>query len=224
MADNIKIVGSILGTSQVSRYTTDDLRLITSLKVNKSFSTFDDYIEYHVYDLSDQLIEKNYNYRKYKLPANVPLNPGVIPTTNTNNTTATGAEVGSVSNLSTTSSSYPIIEIDPVQDLQDLGYSSGEFKVQYNVFKNKISKYPNAELFIKEISADRTELRVGSVILTNDQIETGSLALINAYNSSSIFDPYLLNFGDNKQAVATNIVLNKVDSGYEILFKLSDKN
>jgi hypothetical protein len=220
MADNIKIVGSILGTSQVSRYTTDDLRLITSLKVNKSFSTFDDYIEYHVYDLSDQLIEKNYNYRKYKLPANVPLNPGVIPTTNTNNTTATGAEVGSVSNLSTTSSSYPIIEIDPVQDLQDLGYSSGEFKVQYNVFKNKISKYPNEELFIKEISADRTELRVGSVILTNDQIETGSLALINAYNSSSIFDPYLLNFGDNKQAVATNIVLNKVDSGYEILFKL----
>ena len=220
MADNIKIVGSILGTSQVSRYTTDDLRLITSLKVNKSFSTFDDYIEYHVYDLSDQLIEKNYNYRKYKLPANVPLNPGVTPTTNINNTTATGAEVGSVSNLSTTSSTYPIIEIDPVQDLQDLGYSSGEFKVQYNVFKNKISKYPNAELFIKEISADRTELRVGSVILTNDQIETGSLALINAYNSSSIFDPYLLNFGDNKQAIATNIVLNKVDSGYEILFKL----
>jgi hypothetical protein len=220
MADNIKIVGSILGTSQVSRYTTDDLRLITSLKVNKSFSTFDDYIEYHVYDLSDQLIEKNYSYRKYKLPANVPLNPGVTPTTNINNTTATGAEVGSVSNLSTTSSTYPIIEIDPVQDLQDLGYSSGEFKVQYNVFKNKISKYPNAELFIKEISADRTELRVGSVILTNDQIETGSLALINAYNSSSIFDPYLLNFGDNKQAIATNIVLNKVDSGYEILFKL----
>jgi len=220
MADNIKIVGSILGTSQVSRYTTDDLRLITSLKINKSFSTFDDYIEYHVYDLSDQLIENDYNYRKYKLPANQPLNPGVTSSFNINNTTVTGAEVGSVSNLSTTSSTYPIIEIDPVQDLQDLGYSSGEFKVQYNVFKNKISKFPNAELFIKEISADRTEIRVGSVILSNDQIETGSLALINAYDSSSIFDPFLLNFGSNKQSIATNIVLNRVDSGYEILFKL----
>jgi hypothetical protein len=220
MADNIKIVGSILGTSQVSRYTTDDLRLITSLKINKSFSTFDDYIEYHVYDLSGQLIENNYDYRKYKLPNTVSLNPGITQQPNINNTTATGAEVGSVSNLSTTSSTYPIIEIDPVQDLQDLGYSSGEFRVQYNVFKNKISKFPNAELFIKEISADRTELRVGSVILTNDQIETGSLALINNYNSSSIFDPFLLNFGNNKQSIATNIVLNKVDSGYEILFKL----
>ena len=220
MADNIKIVGSILGTSQVSRYTTDDLRLITSLKINKSFSTFDDYIEYHVYDLSNQLIESNYNYRGYKLPTNVALNPGANPNTNINNTTATGAEVGSVSNLSTTSSTYPIIEIDPVQDLQNLGYSSGEFRVQYNVFKDKISKFPNAELFIKEISADRTEIRVGSVILTDDQIETGSLSLINSYNSSSIFDPFLLNFGNNQQSIATNIVLNRIDSGYEILFKL----
>jgi len=220
MADNIKIVGSILGTSQVSRYTTDDLRLITSLKINKSFSTFDDYIEYHVYDLSNQLIESNYNYRGYKLPTNIALNPGANPNTNINNTTATGAEVGSVSNLTTTSSTYPIIEIDPVQDLQNLGYSSGEFRVQYNVFKDKISKFPNAELFIKEISADRTEIRVGSVILTDDQIETGSLSLINSYNSSSIFDPFLLNFGNNQQSIATNIVLNRIDSGYEILFKL----
>ena len=169
MADNIRIVGSILGTSQVSRYTSDDLRLITALKIKKSFNTFEDYIEYHVYDIDNQLLETNYNYRGYKLPTDFPLNPGVTSSLNTNNTTATGAEVGSISNLSTTSSTYPIVEIDPVQDLQDVGYSSGEFKVQYNIFKNKISKYPNAELFIKEISADRTELRVGSVVLTNNQ-------------------------------------------------------
>ena len=223
MADNIRIVGSILGTSQVSRYTSDDLRLITALKIKKSFNTFEDYIEYHVYDIDNQLLETNYNYRGYKLPTDFPLNPGVTSSLNINNTTATGAEVGSISNLSTTSSTYPIVEIDPVQDLQDVGYSSGEFKVQYNIFKNKISKYPNAELFIKEISADRTELRVGSVVLTNTQLETGSLALINAYSSSSIFDPFLLNFPDNKQAIATNIVLNKVDSGYEILFKLYEE-
>jgi dTDP-4-amino-4,6-dideoxygalactose transaminase len=33
MAENIKIVGSILNTTQVSRYTADDLRLITSKKI-----------------------------------------------------------------------------------------------------------------------------------------------------------------------------------------------
>jgi hypothetical protein len=220
MADNIKIVGSILSTSQVSRYETDDLRLITSLNIKKSFDPFNDYIEYHVYDITSNPLEDNYNYRSYKLPTDEPLNPGVTPDLNTTNQTATGAQVGSVSNLNTTSSSYPVIEIDPVQDLQNLGYSSGEFKVQYNIFKNKISSYPSAELFIKEISPDRTEIRVGSVVLTNDQIETGSLTLIEAYTTSSIFDPFLLNFGNNIQELVTNVVLNRVDTGYEILFKL----
>ena len=220
MADNIKIVGSILSTSQVSRYETDDLRLITSLNIKKNFDPFKDYIEYYVYDITSNPLEDNYNYRSYKLPTDEALNPGTTPDLNTTNQTATGAQVGSVSNLSTTSSTYPIIEIDPVQDLQNLGYSSGEFKVQYNIFKNKISSYPSAELFIKEISPDRTEIRVGSVVLTNDQIETGSLALIESYTTSSIFDPFLLNFGNNIQELVTNIVLNRVDTGYEILFKL----
>lgn len=220
MADNIKIVGSILDTTQVSRYDTDDLRLIASRKINKNFDPFKDYIEYHVYDIGDNLLENNYNYNSYKLPANQSLNPGVTSSLNINNQTATGAEVGTVSNLSTTSSSYPIIEIDPVQDLQNLGYTSGEFKVQYNIFKNKISKYPEAALFIKEISPDRTEIRVGSTVLTDAQLETGSLDLINTYISSSYFDPFLLNFDNNVQEIITNVVLNKLDTGFEILFKL----
>ena len=220
MADNIKIIGSILDTTQVSRYDTDDLRLILSRKINKNFDPFKDYIEYHVYDIGDNLLENNYNYNSYKLPTDYSLNPGISSSLNTNNQTATGAEVGTVSNLSTTSSSYPIIEIDPVQDLQNLGYTSGEFKVQYNIFKNKISKFPEAALFIKEISPDRTEIRVGSTVLTDAQLETGSLDLINTYASSSYFDPFLLNFNNNVQEIITNIVLNRVDTGYEILFKL----
>ena len=220
MADNIKIVGSILDTTQVSRYDTDDLRLIASRKINKSFDPFKDYIEYHVYDIGDNLLENNYNYNSFKLPTDYNLNPGVSSSININNTTATGAEVGSVSNLSNTSSSYPIIEIDPVQDLQNLGYTSGEFKVQYNIFKNKISKFPEAALFIKEISPDRTEIRVGSTVLTDAQLETGSLDLINTYVSSSYFDPFLLNFDNNVQEIITNVVLNRLDTGFEILFKL----
>jgi hypothetical protein len=222
MADNIKIVGSILSTTQVSRYDIDDLRLIASQKIKKNFSPFEDYIEYYVYDIGDNLLDKSYNYVKYKLPSDASLTPGILPPSNTTNQSPSGNQVGSVSNLNTSASYYPVIEIDPVQDLQDLGYSSGEFKVQYNVFKNKISGYPLAELFIKEISPDRTEVRAGSTALTNIQIETGSIDLINSYNSSSYFDPFLLNFSDNQQAIVTNIVLNRVDTGYEILFKLYD--
>ena len=193
MADNIKIIGNILNEQQVPRYDTADTNLLTTQTIQKDFGLVNDYIEYFVYDGGGNLLNTNYTYRDFKSPNTSYVNPKT--------------------------KGLPIIEIDPVKDLQNLGYSSGEFKVQYNLFTNKISN-PDAELFLKEISADRTELRVGSTILTNEQIESGSLELINEYTNSSYFVDYLLNFSNNIQAVVVNVALNKVESGYEILFKL----
>jgi hypothetical protein len=193
MADNIKIIGEILSTQQVPRYDAADVNLLSPQTLKEDFGQQNDYIEYFVYDAGNNLLNVNYSYKDFKSPTTSFINP------NTN--------------------ALPIVEIDPVMDLQNLGYSSGEFIVQYNLFTNKISN-PNAELFLKEISADRTELRVGSTILTNEQIESGSLALINEATGSSYFVDYLLNFGNNTQVVVVNTALNKVDSGYEILFKL----
>jgi len=193
MVDNIKIVGEILNTQQLSRYDDADLNLFLPQILKKDFGQQNDYIEYFVYDAGSNLLNINYSYKDFKSPST----SFVDPITN----------------------ALPIIEIDPVKDLQNLGYSSGEFIVQYNLFNNQISN-PEAELFLKEISADRTELRVGSTILTNEQIESGSLTLINEASGSSYFVDHLLNFGDNTQVVAVNVALNKVDSGYEILFKL----
>jgi hypothetical protein len=193
MADNIKIVGNILNEQQVSRYEIADINLLESQTLQEDFGLTDDYIEYFVSDIAGNALKANYTYKDFKSPNTSYINPA--------------------------NKGLPIIEIDPVKDLQNLEYSSGEFKVQYNLFTNKISN-PNAELFLKEISADRTELRVGSTILTNEQIESGSLELINEYTNSSYFVDYLLNFGNNTQVVVVNVALNKVESGYEILFKL----
>ena len=193
MADNIKIVGEILNTQQVSRYDEADLNLFSSQVLKEDFGQQNDYIEYFVYDAGNNLLNTNYSYKDFKAPNTSFVNPY--------------------------NSALPIIEIDPVKDLQNLGYSSGEFIVQYNLFNNKVSN-SNAELFLKEISADRTELRVGSTILTNQQIENAALSLINEATGSSYFVDHLINFGDNTQVVAVNVALNKVDSGYEILFKL----
>ena len=192
MADNIKIVGEILNTQQVARYNEEDVRLFIPQTLQENFGLPNDYIEYFTYDAGGNLLNTNYSYKSFKLPQ-----------------TSFVESVGSL----------PIIEIDPVKDLQTLGYSSGEFKVQYNLFNNKLSS-PNAELFLKEISADRTELRVGSTVLTNAEIESGSLALINEYTGSSYFVDYLVNFGNNVQVTAVNVALNKIESGYEVLFKL----
>jgi hypothetical protein len=192
MADNIKIVGEIFNTQQVSRYTEEDLNLLSPYTLKEDFGLSNDYIEYYVYDIGDNLLNFNYNYKNFKLPPTSAITP-------------TG--------------SLPIIEIDPVNDLKNLGYSSGEFKVQYNFFNNKLSN-PTAGLFLKEISSDRTELRVASTVLTNEQIESGSIALITAASSSLYFVDYLADFGNNTQAVIVNVALNKIESGYEVLLKL----
>jgi len=111
--------------------------------------------------------------------------------------------------------------LDPGVNVEYAGYTSGEFKVQYNFFKNKLSD-PSAEFFIKEISSDRTELGIVSLVLTNDEIETTFNSLVDEINNSSYFVDYLLNLGQNQQFLTVNIALNKLSSGYEILFKLYD--
>jgi hypothetical protein len=193
MADNIQIVGSILNIQEISRYDGDDIKLLSSQKIKEDFGQPNDYIEYFVYDAGGNLLNTNYSYKSFKSPSTSYVDP------------ANGY--------------LPIIEIDPVKDLQNLGYTSGEFKVYYNFLDNKISN-PDAGLFLKEISADRTELRIGSTVLNNQEIEEATNALISEYTSSAYFVEYLVNFGDNKQAVVVNTALNKVESGYEILFKL----
>ena len=71
----------------------------------------------------NNLLNTNYNYLNYKLPSNTGLTPGTTSPVNTTGNIQI-EDVGVVSTLSTsTSSLYPIIEIDPVQDLKNLGYS-----------------------------------------------------------------------------------------------------
>ncbi len=194
MADNIKIVGEILNTQEIPRYNVDDLNLLSPFLIKEDFGQQNDYIEYYVYDAGGNLLEINYNYKSFKLPTTSYMDP--------------------------VNGSLPIIEIDPIKDLQNLGYSSGEFNVRYNFFNNTISDADQQGLFLKEVSADRTEIRVGSTTLTNEQIESGSLAILNSYSSSVYFVDYIINFGDNVQSIAVNTALNKLESGYEILFKL----
>ena len=219
MADNIQIVGNILNSSTISRYSNQDTNLLTSFQVQENFGNSGDYIEYYVYDAGKNLLNTSYNYQDYKLPPSYGLTPGYTTYPNTNNSIPS-SDVGIVSNTNTqTGSLYPIIEIDPIRDLENYGYTSGEFIVQYNFFNNKISS-PAAELFIKEISSNRTEISVISTILTNNEIEEGFNSLISEISGSVYFVDYLLNFGNNQQVLSVNVALNKLDTGYEILFKL----
>jgi hypothetical protein len=219
MANNIQIIGNITNTDTISRYSSDDIRLIGSQEIQNYFDPNKDYVEYYVYDIGGTLLGINYSYNGFKLPTDSALIPSYVPIPNPKDQ-ITNANLGTTNpNTPDTGSSYTSVEIDPINDLQQLGYSSGEFKVQYNFFKNKIGS-PDNEYFLKRISSDRTEISITSTALNNIQIEQDAINLINELNASPYFVNYLVNFGLNQQYVTVNVALDKIDSGYEILFKL----
>jgi hypothetical protein len=220
MVNNIKIIGNILNTNVIQRYSTEDINLISNTEVQESFGGTGDYIEFYVYDAGGNLLSTNYNYLNYKLPTSVGLTPVSSTQPNTTGNIQT-TDIGVVSTFNNpTGSLYPIVEIDPVADIQNVGYSSGEFNAKYYFFQNKLSNSTDKALFVKEISADRTEIRLGSTSLTNTEIEDTVNSIIDDINASVYQIDNILNFGNNEQYVAINIALNKASTGYEVLFKM----
>ena len=178
MADNIKIVGQVLDTSRINRYNVQDEQLLLPIVQQETFGKPEDYVEYFVFDLGGNVLNSNYNYNSYKLPSNYGYSQSYLPT----------------------------LEIDPIQDIENLGYESGEVTSRYNFFR-KVSGEPfSSQLFISQISSDRTELRVGSTEL--DDIALIDIASNFADNQLAV--PYyyyiMLNFGNNNQVIAVNVL------------------
>lgn len=195
MANNITIVGEILNTDIVNRYTIQDEQLLFPVLQQETFGSSSDYVEYFVFDLGGNVLNSNYNYQSYKLPPNVGYSQSLLP----------------------------ILEIDPIQDLKNLGYESGEVNVRYNFFR-KVSGEPfSDELFIQQISTDRTEIRVNSTILSANDL----LSIVSSFTQKQASVPYyyylILNFGNNNQVIAVNALSTVGENGQaSILFKLAD--
>jgi hypothetical protein len=193
MADNIKIVGQVLNTDIVTRYTLQDEQLLLPILQQETFGNLNDYIEYFVFDLGENIVNSDYNYKAYKLPSNSAYSQSLLPN----------------------------IEIDPIQDIENLGYQSGEVTSRYNFFR-KVSGQPfDNQLFIQQISSDRTEIRVNSTILSGEQL----LDITSDFTQKQSTVPYyyyvILNFGNNNQIVAVNTLGSVSEEGeVSILFKL----
>jgi hypothetical protein len=217
---SVRIIGNIVSTTRINRYSSNDTNLITSKNLQENFGGEGDYIEHHLYDIGGNFLYADYSYLDYSFPPNENVPPGVNYPPNTTGNIQT-ENIGIESTLApTTGSYYPTIVIDPVNDIQNLGFSSGEYKSQYNFFTNIISNNVNRDLFVKEISSDRTEIRLASTTLSDTEIEDVVTSMMNEMNNSTYYVDYLLNFGNNEVYLAINVALNRASDGYEVLFKL----
>lgn len=177
----------------LNQYDVIDQSLISSKDFTRNFGYDNDYVEVHIYTLSGTLVYSIYNFKDYKIPPT--LKAGAVTTTNK-------------------------LEFSPGKLLEDLGFIVGTYRVVYNVLRKRIINSGEKEFFIKEISADRTELRISTNTVSNNTINDGVLNLINEIQTVTYFKDYLLNFGDNKLLNAVNLALDKNTNPYSILVKL----
>ncbi len=64
------------------------------------------------------------------------------------------------------------VDLDPEKELKSRGFTNGEYNVIYNFLRKELNSSPDERIFyIKEISGDRTELRLGVNNITNTSLE-----------------------------------------------------
>jgi hypothetical protein len=173
-------------------YNEDDVNLLNGNIILRQFGLTNDYIEQVLYDPASNLININYNYVNQQIQQTL------------------------VSSENTTSE----VVINPETDLQQLGYTSGEFKLLYNFFRKKIGNGNANPFYIKEISSDRTEIRVASNNISNSDLQVQVQSLINEIQNTTYYKDFLLNFGDNNLHIAVNVALEQTQPQYSVLFKL----
>jgi hypothetical protein len=178
-------------TSQT--YKTQDANLISSFSVGTLLSA-SSYIESFIYDNSKNILSSNYNFTQYTVLAD-------------------GQSAGLENSIST-------IQLDPESILVNEGYSQGIYNTYFNFLNRQVGSNLQ-QLYISEISSDRTEIRLDSTSLTNEDIVEQANSLIQQREDSPYFLDFYLNFRENQLVIANNIQLDNQDpTNPTILIKL----
>jgi hypothetical protein len=108
---------------------------------------------------------------------------------------------------------YSIIDnqlsLEPVDNLKSQGYGEGEYNVLYNFFSNKLGSSVLNKYYIDEISSDRTEIRLNTTSIPNEEVisATNDFAT-QIQNSTGSYLDFYLNFGSNLLVIANNVLLD----------------
>ena len=135
------------------------------------------YIEFFIYNNSKNLIHRNYNYKGYK-------------------TTTTQQGTNNVNALT----------VDPEFDVTSEGFENGTFIAYYNFLTRRIGNNLN-NLFIKEISSDRKEIRLDTTVLSNLEFTIQTQTFVTFRENQDYFVDFYLNFSNNNLIIANNIKL-----------------
>jgi len=175
----------------------NDTSLIKNFDIYSNFGNPNTYSEFHIYN-NEILIFSDLNYTHYS----VINNPSQAGTTN-----------DSISSISE-------ISVDVVKDLENVGISEGIIETVYTFFNKKFGSSPSDKFFIKEISSDRTELKLYSNTILSNTITTDYNNYASFKANNPYFTDYKLNFGDNNLIIAVNFLTQVENNNLVLLVKL----
>lgn len=183
-------ISSLDRTSFINQdYKPQDENLLNSLEINNEFGNPDDKIEIHIISPNGDIIESIYDFKNYR-----------------------------ILNTTQNSSLFNQIELDPKSDLENLGYFSGQYDINYNFYRQLFLSNPNTNYFISEISQDRTEIKISNNNISYTDLGQSYLNYIATRNSRNFYSDFILNFGDNNTYIAVNVALDNVNTSIPSLY------
>lgn len=168
---------------KTQEYTLQDTNLLTPVNINKEFGLDTDVIEFHIISPSGDILETNYNYKNYK-------NRNTIDN----------------------SSLFDSIEINPEEDLLLYGYQTGQFDLLYNFNRLLFNSSKELPFFIKEISRDRTEIKITNNNIEYLELQSLYIDYIATRNQRTFYSDFLVNFGLNKTIIGVNLALDNINN------------
>lgn len=174
-----------------------DQSIIPNENVTSAFIPYEDKVEFWVYDFNKNLIGGEYNFEEYNLIQN----PNSLST--------------DVDNTST-------VALSPIENTFSLGFNEGKLFAVYNFIRYQLSSSPDNRYYLAEISSDRTEIRLKSNILTDEEITNSFNQLKQELDSLEYFDEFYISFGDNEYNIGVNLKLDITEETPSVLIKLYD--
>ena len=163
--------------------------IIPSQDYSGSFTPGLNNMEFFVYNAQNQIQYSEYNFIDYSITNNS--NPNAGPS---------GVQLGNTASLSTTN----IIDLNPEQDVYNVGFSNGKLTAVYNFINHELSSSISNPYYLSEISADRTEIRLKSNYISNSDMQSSFITFEETLKQADFFDEFYISFGDNESHIGVN--------------------
>ena len=165
--------------------------------LEKGFGRTGDHIELHVYDLNGNLLYSEEDFKDYEFDSD-----------------------SKVANSSLGDNIFKQIDLDLKKVLNERGFTSGKYKVNFNLQRKKVFSGFTKPFTIKQISSTRREVKSVVDGVANEVLERYIRDLLNEARGSLFFKDINLNFGKDRIVTTVNLRLNKRARKYELIFKL----